>query len=188
MFHVEHSVTTSARQRLAEDDEATPQRLNQRLVGLDRQRWNRQAGASSPGPRNSASRPPGFRNAWAARSVADLNPNGANRDQVVGLVRRGVGQQLLEASAFDPGRDEIQAPDRLAEEGAFANLDSTMQSDGAGSWIRSGIAGDPPPEPMSRMPVALRRSCRRYRLENQAVHGLVAVVEARSGSSARSTR
>ena len=107
-----------------------------------------------------SSRPPGLRNAWVARAASRSEPDGAHGDQIeaswtVASDRSSSNRR----SPRDAGR--AQLPHRLAEKGATCGSSTRpCTATRPGAAIRSGIAGEPPPEPMSSIRAAPPRIAR----------------------------
>ena len=84
------------------------------------------------------------------RQRLSVDPNGPHRHEVDSVVQRRPGEQLLESNGIDRRASKSELRTASRRNTAFRVLDSTIRSDIPGAANFIGIAGDPPPDPMSR--------------------------------------
>ena len=177
MFHVEQSSSRLAQGRLPEDDQAAAESLDERLVALEcehRNAWKRFFTRASKEYESTAR----LQERLRGDQRRELNADGADGNDIAALVHRSVRQQLLESSTLHTDVREFQLANGLAEERALANLrlhhhqrrlrNLNLQRD-----CRRTATG-PDIEDARR---ALKYAGRRRRLQDEAINGLVPVIE-----------
>ena len=178
MFHVEHSSSDVSGSTVLRRISSRLRSVSTSGSSLSIVSIGTAGSGSSPGPRNRRQSAARLQERLRRHQRAELNPHRANRHDVAALVDRRVRQELLEPPALDAHVRELQLPHRLAEERALADLrfdhaqrcvrNLDLQRNGrrsaAGADVQDGSG-------------ALQDPGGRHRLEDQAVDGLVAIVQ-----------
>ena len=171
------TVSLGLRRILSEDDAAANGALRRAGYVAAQLRGGVNASATSApaGPRNRKSWPPGFRNAWRLNSVRGSTRTARIVRRSIASCSSGRASSSSKRVVSTSARPRPSARIASRRKTAFRVLDSTSRRCRRGTASARGIAGDPPPEPMSITDTAVGAHVarRNQRLDQQPIDRLV---------------